>query len=173
MPAVTTTPRAFFIASRSDDRTHLATLLLRAGRRLLAARTSGEVLEAMRLADLALHQVKVIGAAKATHADCLRIILRAEMLMADESGQLLRPESKATNGLIRPSCCTDAAWFHDAADFVAAICFTRGRIKTWIGRLLTLADLLTSLRSSFGGSRRRLGIQLPRLPQRANSRCHT
>ena len=40
----------------------------------------------MRLGEAALHYAKVTGAAKAneTHTDCLRIIIRAEMRMADE-----------------------------------------------------------------------------------------
>jgi len=83
--AVTTlTPGASFAPSGSDDPTELSTLLQRAGQRLLDARTSGEVLEAMRLADLALHYAKVTGAANQTHADWRRIILRAEIRLVDE-----------------------------------------------------------------------------------------
>ena len=83
--AVTTlTPGASFAPSGSDDPTELSTLLQRAGQRLLDARTSGEVLEAMRLADLALQYAQVTGAANETLADCLRIVLRAEIGMADE-----------------------------------------------------------------------------------------
>lgn len=59
-------------------------LIDRAGQRLLAARGSAEVLEARALAETALHYAKVTKAANETHADCIRIITRAEMRMADE-----------------------------------------------------------------------------------------
>ncbi|AWM07726.2 DNA N-6-adenine-methyltransferase [Bradyrhizobium symbiodeficiens] len=59
-------------------------MLSRAGRRLLEARTSAEVVEAKKLAEIALHLAKVTNAARETHADCLRIITRAEIRMADE-----------------------------------------------------------------------------------------
>lgn len=62
----------------------LPELLSRAGTRLLEARTSAEVLEAKQLAEAALHYARVTKAANETHADCLRIITRAEMRMADE-----------------------------------------------------------------------------------------
>lgn len=62
----------------------LPTLLARAGERLLAARSSAEVLEAKKLAELALHYSKVTKAANETHADCIRIIARAEIRMANE-----------------------------------------------------------------------------------------
>ncbi len=72
-------------------------LLTQAGQRLLDARTSGEVLEAKKLAEAALHYARVTKAANDTHADCLRIITRAEIRMADEidrgqaSGEVARP----------------------------------------------------------------------------------
>jgi phage N-6-adenine-methyltransferase len=69
------------LAERPDD---LPTLIDRASARLTAARSSAEVLEAKKLADMALHLAKVTKAANETHADCLRIITRAEMRMADE-----------------------------------------------------------------------------------------
>lgn len=56
----------------------------RAGQRLMNATTSAEVLEAKQLAELALHYAKVTQAANETQADCLRMIVRAEMCMADE-----------------------------------------------------------------------------------------
>lgn len=62
----------------------LPMLVQRAGDRLIAARSSAEVLEAKKLAELALHYAKVTKAANDTHADCLRIITRAEIRMADE-----------------------------------------------------------------------------------------
>jgi hypothetical protein len=63
---------------------NLPALLTRAGNRLIEARTSGELLEAKRLAEAALHYAKVTKAANDTHADCLRIIARAEIRMANE-----------------------------------------------------------------------------------------
>jgi hypothetical protein len=65
----------------SGDADSLPTLLSRAGQRLLYARTSAQVLEAKKIAELALHYAKVTNAANETHADCLRIITRAEMRM--------------------------------------------------------------------------------------------
>ena len=63
---------------------NLPALVTRAGQRLLDARNSAEVLEAKRLAESALHYAKLTKAANETHADCLRIITRAEIRMADE-----------------------------------------------------------------------------------------
>lgn len=68
-----------------DRRENLPGLLARAGQRLLDARNSAEVLEAKKLAELALHYAKVMQAANETHADCLRIIARAEIRMANEA----------------------------------------------------------------------------------------
>jgi N6-adenosine-specific RNA methylase IME4 len=62
----------------------LPDIISRAGNRLLLARNSGEVLEAKSIAEAALHYAKVTKAANETHADCLRIITRAEMRMANE-----------------------------------------------------------------------------------------
>jgi phage N-6-adenine-methyltransferase len=62
----------------------LSMLLSRAGQRLLDARSSGEVFEAKKIAEMALHLAKVTHAANETHADCLRVITRAEVRMADE-----------------------------------------------------------------------------------------
>ena len=45
---------------------------------------SAEILEAKAFAEAALHYAKVAKAANETHADCLRIITRAEMRMANE-----------------------------------------------------------------------------------------
>ncbi len=62
----------------------LPALMERAGNRLLGARNSAELLEAKALAEAALHYAKVTKAANETHGDCLRIITRAEMRMANE-----------------------------------------------------------------------------------------
>jgi len=65
-------------------RESLPFLVEAAGQRLISAKSSAEVLESKRLAELALHYAKVTKAANETHADCLRIITRAEMRMANE-----------------------------------------------------------------------------------------
>jgi hypothetical protein len=78
----------------------LPALIQRAGQRLLDARSSGEVLEARKQAKAALAMAKVVEAARETHADCLRIITRAESRMADEidagqkAGKLAPPHRK-------------------------------------------------------------------------------
>lgn len=55
-----------------------------ASKRLAEARTSAEVLEAMHAAQAALHYAKVVKAAHETQGDCLRMIVRAEVRMANE-----------------------------------------------------------------------------------------
>jgi phage N-6-adenine-methyltransferase len=62
----------------------LPALIDRATRCLAEARTSAEVLEAKAAAEAALHYAKITKAANETQADCLRMIVRAEMRMADE-----------------------------------------------------------------------------------------
>jgi N6-adenosine-specific RNA methylase IME4 len=72
------------MSGAAESGVNLPALLARAGQRLLDARDAAEVLEAKHLAEAALHYAKVTKAANETHADCLRIITRAEMRMADE-----------------------------------------------------------------------------------------
>lgn len=62
----------------------LPAIVDRAGHRLLEAKSSAEVLEARAMAEAALHYAKITRAANETHADCIRIITRAEMRMANE-----------------------------------------------------------------------------------------
>jgi hypothetical protein len=62
----------------------LPALIDRATRCLAEARTSAEVLEAKAAAEAALHYARVTKAANEAQADCLRMIVRAEMRMADE-----------------------------------------------------------------------------------------
>jgi hypothetical protein len=62
----------------------LPALLARAANRLLEARSSAEVLEAKAIAEAALHYAKVTRAANEAHADCIRVITRAEIRMAEE-----------------------------------------------------------------------------------------
>ena len=83
--------------------TSLPALIDRACQRLVQARTSAEVMEAKAIAEAALHYAKITQAANETHADCLRMIVRAEMRMADEidrgqeSGEIARPGRPAAN----------------------------------------------------------------------------
>ena len=66
---------------------NLPALITRASQRLAHAKISAEVIEAKHLAESALHYAKLTSATHETHADCLRIITRAEMRMADEVDQ--------------------------------------------------------------------------------------
>lgn len=68
----------------TDENENLPTLISRAAQRLANAKSSAEVLEARAAAQAALHYAKVTKAANDTQADCLRMIVRAEMRMADE-----------------------------------------------------------------------------------------
>jgi site-specific DNA-adenine methylase len=71
------------------DTASVRALIDRATARLASARSSAEVLEAHCMAQAALHYARVAKAAADVQADCLRIIVRAEMRMADaiDSGQ--------------------------------------------------------------------------------------
>jgi hypothetical protein len=62
----------------------LPALIDRARSRLTEARSSAEVLEAMVAAQAALHYAKLIRAANETQADCLKMIARAKIRMANE-----------------------------------------------------------------------------------------
>jgi phage N-6-adenine-methyltransferase len=62
----------------------LPVLIDRARNRLAEARTSAEVLEARAAAKAALHYARLQKAANETQADCLAMIKRAEIRMADE-----------------------------------------------------------------------------------------
>lgn len=76
---------------------NIPALIVRSAARLMQAKSSAEVLEAKGLAQAALHYARVTKAANETHADCLRIITRAECRMANEvdaaqeRGELAKP----------------------------------------------------------------------------------
>lgn len=72
------------IAVAKTEATNLPAIIDRARSRLAEARTSAEVLEAKAIAESALHYAKRTKAANETHANCLRMIVRAEMRMADD-----------------------------------------------------------------------------------------
>lgn len=82
----------------------LPALIDRARSRLAEARTSAEVLEARAAAKAALHYAKLQKAANETQADCLSIIKRAELRMADEidaaqqSGEVARADGAINPG---------------------------------------------------------------------------
>lgn len=67
----------------SDSGT-LPAMIDRARSRLAEARTSAEVLEARAAAQAAMHYAKLVDATNETVADCLAIVKRAEIRMADE-----------------------------------------------------------------------------------------
>jgi hypothetical protein len=68
----------------NDQDLKLPALIDRAQRCLAGARTSAEVLEARAAAQAALHYAKLVKAANETQADCLKMIARAEIRMANE-----------------------------------------------------------------------------------------
>lgn len=82
------------------DTNSIPSLIDRATKRLAEAKSSAEVLEAKAAAELALHYAKVTKAANESHADCLRIITRAEIRMAgeidraQEAGEVAKPGRK-------------------------------------------------------------------------------
>lgn len=67
--------------TRHDD---LPAIIDGACRKLGEARNSAEVMEARAEFELALHYARITKAANETHADCLRMIVRCETLMADK-----------------------------------------------------------------------------------------
>lgn len=71
-------------------------------------RSSAEVLEAKAIVEAALHYAKLTHAANETHADCLRMIVRAEIRMVDEidkkpSGQGRRRDFARSSGEVTPT----------------------------------------------------------------------
>jgi hypothetical protein len=68
----------------SDGNMKLPALIDRARNRLAEARSSAEVLEAMAAAQAALHYARLIHAANETQADCIAIVARAQIRMANE-----------------------------------------------------------------------------------------
>jgi hypothetical protein len=109
-------------ADQSADR--LSSMLTRAASRLMEARNSADVLEAKQAAETALHFAKLTKATNETHADCLRIIIRAEMRMADEidKGQAAGTISKrgrTRNEKVR------------APDIYKELGFPRQRVAEW------------------------------------------
>jgi phage N-6-adenine-methyltransferase len=81
----------------------LPAIIDRARTRLAEARTSAEVLEARAAAKAALHNAKLQKAANETQADCLSMIKRAELRMADEiDAAQERGEVAKADGTINP-----------------------------------------------------------------------
>ncbi|MFZ1415285.1 MAG: hypothetical protein WAS73_12010, partial [Defluviicoccus sp.] len=81
----------------------LPALIDRARTRLAEARSSAEVLEARAAAMAAMHYAKLQKAANETQADCLLLIKRAEIRMADEiDAAQQRGELAKADGAINP-----------------------------------------------------------------------
>jgi phage N-6-adenine-methyltransferase len=86
----------------------LPALIDRARTRLAEARTSAEVLEARAVAQAAYHYSKLIDAGNETKADCLLLVKRAEIRMADEldkkpSAQGRRSDFVRTSDEVNPT----------------------------------------------------------------------
>src|SRR5512134_1699762 len=86
----------------------LPALIDRARSRLAEARTSAEVLEARAVAKAALHYARLQKAANETQADCLAMIKRAEIRMANEldwkpSAQGRRSDFVRTSDEVNPT----------------------------------------------------------------------
>lgn len=165
--AVSSNDSAELIPANLDRRDNLPGLLARAGQRLLDARTSAEVLEAKKLAELALHYAKVTQAANDTHADCLRIITRAEMRMADEidRGQAAGEVAKAggdRQSNVRASDNGSATYsdlglsrqrvaeFREVRDAGEEVVETAIQSALAEGRAPTKADIQKHVRGTFG-----------------------
>jgi phage N-6-adenine-methyltransferase len=128
------------------------------------------VLEAKSIAEAALHYAKVTNAANDTHADCLRIIMRAEMRMADEidrgqeAGEVARKNQPVTQYVQEPDIPTPTpATYEDLG-------IDRRRVADWReirdagpekveeaiqtaldeGRAPTKADIKNHVRGTFG-----------------------
>lgn len=78
----------------------LPALIDRARSRLAEARTSAEVLEAQAAAKAAPLYARLQKAANETQADCLSIIERAEMRMADELDR--KPSAQGRRSIFHP-----------------------------------------------------------------------
>lgn len=152
-----------------NDNNNLPALVSRAGQRLLDARNSAELLEAKKIAEAALHYAKVTKAANDTHADCLRIITRAEIRMADEidrgqaSGEVATRQSTLRQGPDVRSPDNGTATYEDMG-------LSRQRVAEWRetrdageevvetaiqsalaeGRAPTKADIQKHVRGTFG-----------------------
>jgi phage N-6-adenine-methyltransferase len=147
----------------------LPALIDRATRCLAEARTSAEVLEAKAVAEAALHYARITRAANETQADCFRMIVRAEMRMADEidrgqgSGELARASDGRPRGVRAADTSAPATYEGLGID--------RRRVAEWReirdtgeqvveqaisgalseGRAPTKADIRSHFRTSFTG----------------------
>ena len=110
----------------------LPALIDRARTRLAEARTSAEILEVRAAAKAALHYAKLLEAANETQADCLLLIKRAEIRMADEIDAAQRRGEVATDatGGGRPSK-TCPKFGQVSPVTYAELGFTRQRVAEW------------------------------------------
>jgi phage N-6-adenine-methyltransferase len=108
----------------------LPALIDRARCRLADARTSAEVLEARAAAKAALHYAKLQKAANETQADCLAMMKRAEIRMADEidaaqaRGEVARPTDSLRQNTVVQSSDNGATTFDDLG-------LDRRRVAEW------------------------------------------
>lgn len=133
----------------------LPEIISRAGNRLLEARDSGELLEAKKIAEAALHYARVSKAANETHADCIRIITRAEMRMANEvdagrdRGELAKQGDPRTSGVSLREIGIDdrrlSEWrdIRDAGESIVESALNRALSE---GRAPTKAEILQAAR---------------------------
>ena len=108
--------------------TPIPALIDRASQYLQSARSSAEVLEAKKIAELALHYAKVTRAANDAHADCLRIITRAEIRMANEIDRGQANGELANQG--RPENVRTPDVFHETAT-LADLGVSKQRVSEW------------------------------------------
>ena len=93
----------------------LPSLIERAANRLLSARTSAELLEAMEIAKMAQAYARLIRASNESHADCVLLIKTAQLRFADEidrgqaKGQIANREDTLRVGPVRRTSANGAA----------------------------------------------------------------
>lgn len=138
---------------------NLPAMVSRAGQRLLDARSSAEVLEAKAIAEAALHYARLTRAANDTHADCLRIITRAEMRMADEidkgqaSGELARQGDPRASGVTQAELGIDSrrvSEWRETRDAGPEVVEAAIQDALADGRAPTKADIKKHVRGTFG-----------------------
>lgn len=148
----------------------LPSLMGRAGQRLIEAKSSAEVLESMKIAQSAMHYARVTKAANETHADCLRIIARAEIRMANEIDRGQASGELDTRGGDRGNQHTGANVRTSDNATLSDLGVSRQRVSEWRevrdagegaveealrnalldGRAPTKSDVLNHVRGTFG-----------------------
>lgn len=70
------------VVSSTDDNRALPAIIEDAKRHLDEARTSAEVIQAMKMAEAALHFARIVKAANETQGDCLKLVVSAKIKIA-------------------------------------------------------------------------------------------